>query len=125
MTNEKEILMMNIIINDLGYTGEGDRDLKRKTFFTKKLPKLAEEIQNRTFEEITDNSDDLRGEGVKIIIPSNLIDIYTTLEILLGLKLSGHTDTLTEASKLIDELCKRGEIQNKQQYRNAPNKFST
>ena len=61
----------------------------------------------------------------KIIIPSDIIDIYTRLEILLGLKLSGHSDTLTEASNLIDELYKRGEIQNKQQDRNAPNKFQT
>ena len=60
----------------------------------------------------------------KIIIPSNIIDIYTRLEVILGLKLSGHTDTLTEASKLIDELYKLGEIQNTQQYRNAPNRFS-
>ena len=68
----------------------------------------------------------LKGKGVeKIIIPSNIIDIYTRLEILLGLKLSGHSDTLTEASNLIDELYKRGEIQNNQQYRNALNKFST
>ena len=68
--------------------------------------------------------DNLEGQGVKIIIPSDVIDIYTRLEILLGLKLSGHTDTLTEASNLIDELYKRGEIKNKQQYRNALNKFS-
>ena len=68
----------------------------------------------------------LQGRGIeKIIIPSNIIDIYTRLEVLLGLKLSGHTDTLTEASNLIDELYKRGEIQNKQQYRNAFNKFSS
>ena len=60
----------------------------------------------------------------KIIIPSNIIDNYTRLEVLLGLKLSGHTDTLTEASKLIDELYKEGELQNKQQYRNALDKFS-
>ena len=66
----------------------------------------------------------LEGQGVKIIIPSNIIDIYTRLEILLGLKLAGHTDILTEASNLIDELYKRGEIQNKQQYRNALNKFN-
>ena len=126
MKDENDILMMYNIIRDLGYNGEGDRDSKRKIFLTKKLPKLAEEIQNRTFEEINDNSDsDLQGEGVKIIIPSNIVDIYTRLEILLGLKLSGHTDTLTEASNLIDELYKRGEIQNKQQYRNALNKFST
>ena len=123
MKNESDILMMDNIIRDLGYTGREDRDSKRKTFFLKKLPKLVNDIQNRTFEEITDDSDDLQGEGFKIIIPSNIIDIYTRLEVLLGLKLSGHTDTLTEASNLIDELYKRGEIQNKQQYRNALSKF--
>ena len=124
MKNENDILMLNNIIKDIGYTGIDDRESKRKTFFTKKLPKLVEKIQNKTFEEITDDSDDLHGEGVKIIIPSNIIDIYTRLEVLLGLKLSGHSDTLTESSNLIDELYKRGEIQNKQQYRNALNKFS-
>ena len=68
----------------------------------------------------------IKGRGAeKIIKPSNIIDIFTRLEILLGLKLSGHTDMLTEASNLIDELYKRGEIQNKQQYRNAPNRFSS
>ena len=60
---------------------------------------------------------------MKIIIPSNLIDIHTRLELLLGLKLSGHTDTLTESSNLIDELYKRGEIQKEQQYRNAHDNF--
>ena len=126
MKNENDVLMLNNIINDLGYTGMGDRDSKRKTFFTKTLPKLVEEIQNKTFEKITLDSDsDLQGEGVKIIVPSNIIDIYTRLEVLLGLKLSAHTDILTEASNLIDELYKRGEIQNKKQYRNALNKFST
>ena len=71
-------------------------------------------------------SNNLQGKGIeKIFIPSNIIDIYTRLEILLGLKLSGHTDTLTEASNLIDELYKLGEIQNKRQYRNALNKFQT
>ena len=59
----------------------------------------------------------LEGQGVeKVIIPSNIIDIYTRFEILLGLKLSGHTDTLTEASNLIDGLYKRCEIKNKQQF---------
>ena len=66
----------------------------------------------------------LKGQGIeKIIIPSNIIDIYSRHEILLGLKLRGHTDTPTEASNLIDDLYKRGEIQNKQQYQNALNKF--
>ena len=71
------------------------------------------------------NKRNLEGQGVKIIIPSNIIDVYTRIQILLGLKLSGHTDTLTEASALIDELYKLGEIQNKQQYRNALDKFLT
>ena len=125
MKDENDILMMYNIIKDIGYNGIGDRDSKRKTFFTKNLPKLVENIQNKTFEDITSDSDDLQGDGVKIIIPSNIIDIYTRLEILLGLKISGHTDTLTEASNLIDEFYKRGEIQNKQQYQNALNKFTT
>ena len=70
MKNENDILMLNNIIEDLGYTGIGDHKSFRKTFLTEKLPKLVEEIQNRTFDEI-----DLEGQGVKIIIPSNIIDI--------------------------------------------------
>ena len=85
------------------------------------LPNEIRRIRNPSITPI----ENLEGEGVKIIIPSNIIDIYTRLEILLGLKLSGHTGTLTEASNLIDELYKRGEIQNKQQYRNALDKFLT
>ena len=91
------------------------------------LPKAKNKIRNPPLPKIekVEDSCDLEGEGLRIIIPSNIIDIYTRLEVLLGIKLSGHTDTLTEASNLIDELYKRGEIQNKQQYRNAINKFST
>ena len=126
MKNENQVLMMNNILNDLGFTGVGDKPSKRKLFcFTKTLPKLVEDIQNKTFDEIIDSSDDLKGEGVKIIIPSNIIDIYTRLEILLGLNLSGHSDILREASNLIDDLYKRGEIQTEQQYRNALDKFFT
>ena len=125
LKNENDILMLYNIIKDLEYTGRGDIKSKRVIFFTEKLPKLVEEIQNRTFEEINVDSDDLQGEGVKIIIPSNIIDIYSRLEVLLGLKLSGHSDTLSEASSLIDELFRQGEIQTKQQYRNALNKFSS
>ena len=58
----------------------------------------------------------LKGKGAeKMIIPSNIIDINTRLEVLLGLKLSGHTNILREASNLIDVLYKRGEIRTKQQ----------
>ena len=125
MKNERDILMMSNNLNDLGYTGIGDRDSKRKTLFTKTLPKLVEKIQNRTLDEFIDESDDLQGQGLKIIIPYNIINIYTRLEVLHELKLSGHTDTLTEASALFDHLYKLGEIQNEYQSRNAINKFST
>ena len=72
----------------------------------KSLPKEIAKIRNPPLPTIENESGDLEGEGLKIIIPSNIIDIYTRLAILLGLKLSGQTDTLTEASNLIDELYK-------------------
>ena len=43
----------------------------------------------------------------------------------MGLKLSGHTDTLTAAINLIDDLYKRGDFQNEKQYRNALDKIHT
>ena len=49
--------MMNNITRHLGYTGDGDKPSKRETFFIKTLPKLVEVIENRTFEEITIDSD--------------------------------------------------------------------
>ena len=114
MKNENDRRNLYNFLTDIGYNGLGDGKINQKKFFTK----LIKDYRNIKKEE-------LDGQGVKIIIPSNIIDIYTRLEILLGVKLSGHTDTLTEASNLIDELYKRGEIQNKQQYRNALGKFTT
>ena len=90
------------------------------------LPKEIAKIRSPPLPAIDNESDNLEGEGVqKIIIPSNIIDNYTRLEVLLGLKLSGHTNALTEASSSFDELYKRGEIENKQQYWNALYKFQT
>ena len=45
------------------------------------VPKAIDRIRNPplpTTENVEDSSD-LEGEGVKIIIPSNIIDIYTRL----------------------------------------------
>ena len=89
------------------------------------LPREIARIRNPPITAIESESDNLEGEGVKIIIPSNINDIYTRLEILLGLKLAGHSDILTEASNLIDELYKRGEIKDRNEYRNALDKFTT
>ena len=80
MKNENDILTMYNLIRDLGYTVVGDEKSNRKVFFTITVPKLVDEIQNKTFNEI-----DLQGQGIeKIIIPTNIIDIYTRLEILLN-----------------------------------------
>ena len=122
MKKDSDILMMNNIKNDLSYTGIGDKPSKRKTSLLTDLLKKVAGIECRILKE--EESEDLESQGVKIVTPSNIIDIYTRLEVLLGLKLSGHTDTLTEASNLIDELYRRGEIQN-EQYRNALDKFRT
>ena len=117
MKNENDKKTLYDFLTDIGYNGYSDQQTNQTKFFKK----LITQYRNIKKEEPTD----LKGHGTeKIIIPSNIIDIYNRLEILLGLKLSGHTDILTEASNLIDELYERGEIQNKQQYRNALNKFS-
>ena len=55
MKNENDILMLYNIIRELEYTGIGDKKSNRKTFLTITLPKLVEEIQNKTFEEVTDD----------------------------------------------------------------------
>ena len=111
------------------------RDILQKTgYYNRKPTKSCLTGRDRYIKNDLDNDvmrilnldSKLKGRGIgKIIIPSNIIHIYTRLEVLLGLKLSSHTDTLTEASNLKDELYKRGEFQNQQQYRNALNKFST
>ena len=60
-----------------------------------------------------------------IIIPSNILDIWNRLEVLLRWKLSGQTDTLTEASFLGDELYKKSETRDEQKDGKAPNKFKS
>ena len=98
--------------------------IKPRDIFTEALPKLVEDFQNKTFDKIINNSDNvLKGQGAKNIIPFNIIDVYIRLEILLGIRLSRHTDTLTEASNLLDEIYKRGETQTEQQYPNTLDNF--
>ena len=104
---ENDILLVNNNENDLNYTGVGDKLSKRKTFLTLARPKLFDDNRNKTFDDNVNYSDNVEGEGIeKIIVPSNIINYYTRLEIFFGLKLSGHTNTLFEASNLIDTLYK-------------------
>ena len=80
--------------------------------------KLKRSIQSEA------KSDDPEGHGFeKLNIPSNIIGIYTGLEFLLGIHLSGHTDFLSEASNLIIDLYIRVETLNEKQYGNALEKL--
>ena len=122
--DDEDKLTVFIILKNVGFHGKipkiGLKSARMKEALYN-LPKVIAKIRNPPLprNENIEKSDDLEGEGVKIIIPLNLIDMYNRLEILLGLKLSSHSDTLTEASNLTDELYKRGEIQNEQQFRNV------
>ena len=128
MDNEDELIIFNILKNvgfydNLPKIGLKSARMKDALF---NLPREIAKFQNPPLPSIENEYDNLEGQGIeKNIKPSNIIDIYTRLEVPLGLKLSGHSDTVTEASNLIDELYKRGEIQNKQQYRNALDKISS
>ena len=125
MDNEDKLTIYDILKNIGSYSMKHTKGLKsaRMKDALINFPREIDKVRNPTLPAIENEVSNLEGEGVKIIIPSNIIDICTRLEVLLGLKLSGHTDTLREASNLIDELYKRGEIQNKRQYRNALNIF--
>ena len=109
MDDEDKSIVYDILKNIGFYSMKQTKGLKsaRMRDALYNLPKEIAKIQNPPLPAIENESDNLEVQGVKIIIPSNIIDIYTRLEVLLGLKLSGHTNTLTEASNLIDGLYKR------------------
>ena len=115
MNNEDKSIVYDILKNIGFYSTHHSKGMKsaRMQDALYNLPNEIRRIRNPPLPAIENESDNLQGEGVKIIMPSNIIDIYTRLEVLLGLKLSGHTNTLTEASALIDQLFKLGEIQKK------------
>ena len=90
------------------------RDILQKTEYYKCLPtkscmSVCDRYNKNDLDKEVRRSSNLdtkhKGRGIeKNIIPSDIFDIYTRLENLLGLKLSGHTDALTEASFLIKEI---------------------
>ena len=99
MENESVFTFDKIIkCSDLGYAGDSDSkwtesfglDLKQRVdkFLIPSLPVPAVEKEE---------SNGLQGEGVEMFIPKNSIDIVTQLIVLLGLKLSGHTNTITKS----------------------------
>ena len=75
MKNGNDNLMIKKLKIDLNYTSVGAKSSGRKTFSTITLPSMADDIQNRTFEEIIGIFDGLEGQGIQNnIIPPNIID---------------------------------------------------
>ena len=62
-------------MNAIGYTGGGDRSSERKSFILEELPRSGAKIEA----EIQDESDDIPGQRVKTIIPSDVFDVWTRL----------------------------------------------
>ena len=92
------------------------KKINPQNFLFSDLPEKVAKIEWQTVN--VDKSNDLRGDGMEIITPADIVDIYARLKVLLGIKPSGRADTLTEASNLIDEIYKKGDIE-EEQNRNA------
>ena len=66
MKKDSDMLMMNVFMNGLGYTGFGDKSSERKIFLSTELPKKVAEIQSRILNK--EKSDDLKGPKFENII---------------------------------------------------------
>ena len=130
--SDNDILNFSNILREINYDPDTDRKSGRREYIRNKLASRVQKILNPPLSTIASGesdeyeslSSDLEGNGTKtIVVPSDSNEIWSRLQILLGLKLAGHTDTLIEASQLLDVLFKKGEIQTQQQYSNAIDKF--
>ena len=95
MKKDKDILVFYYNLNNIGYTGDGDRSSNSKAFNTEELPRRVSKIEA----VIEDESDDLQGEGLEVIIPTELIGSWTRLEVILALKLCGHLDRIIKFNR--------------------------
>ena len=79
MDNEDKLIVYDILRNTGFYSmrpTKGKQSARMKDALYN-LPNAVAKIRNPPLPAIENESDDLQGEGVKIIIPSNIIDIYT------------------------------------------------
>ena len=116
MENDENLTLYNIPENVGSYPTIYQRGMEsarlNDTIYT--LPKVLQKFLNlllpKLGNENENESDDLQSEGLKVIIPSNIFDNCTRFEVFSGLKLCGHTDTLTEDSNLMHGIYKRVEV---------------
>ena len=109
--NDKYTLTSNVMIKIPKYDEYKQYPASGKSESFKSFKsELPERVANNESTFLDENdSIDSQAEGVEIIMPSNNIDTWAKLEVLLGVKISGHTHTLTEGSNLIDEIYKKDE----------------
>ena len=107
MSNEGEVMDWSIL-KSLKYTFFRAKrcEAKSKRYNSNKLNKGIERIQKSPLfaraSEIEYGPNPLARRSLKTIMLSFIIDIWTSLKALVRLKLSGQTDSQTEASNLID-----------------------
>ena len=129
--SDKDIISFNRIQCEINYNPNDDRKSKRRDYLRDKLQSRVQTILNppkasiasRESDEYESLESDIEGNVTKIIvIPEKSDEIWTRLQVPLGLKLAGHTDFLIEASQLLDALFKKGVTETEQPYRNAIDK---
>ena len=108
MKRDIDILSFINILHNIGYTGDRIRERARGKSIGNEVPKRIARIEAEDSVEC----DDSQGKEMKNLLPFNQSDIWTKLEVLRELELSGHTDTLTRASNVTDELYETTEGQN-------------
>ena len=89
MKTDSLVLSFCYILKVVEFTGEGLKSSKRKTFITVELSRLVAETENWVVCE--DESYDIQGEGVRLIVPPNNKTSLARLEGLLWIKLTDHT----------------------------------
>ena len=83
----------SLTLNDILKTVNFKNTKPEAVHITKQIiPQKLANTEART----ADESNDLQSQEMKIILPSSIIVKWTGSELLLALKLSGHTDTFTE-----------------------------
>ena len=100
--SDKDIISFNRIQCEINYNPNDDRKSKRRDYLRDKLQSRVQTILNppkasiasRESDEYESLESDIEGNVTKInVIPEKSDEIWTTLQVPLGLKLAGHTDT--------------------------------
>ena len=87
ISDDESVLTFDNILESLDYKRTKFSNSKRTKTIKKELEKRADKILNPPIPiqavENKEGSDNIQGEGMEIVIPSNIIDIWTRLKVVL------------------------------------------